>query len=63
MKRKTIKVQIRVMADDPEIILKLLKKIIDSLSLNNASITGVLPNRKPNEQFKYRGYLLGEVYE
>jgi hypothetical protein len=47
-----------VIADDPEIVLKLLKAIAESLGIENASITGVYPNRK---EPGYRGYLLGDV--
>jgi len=57
---RRVHVQIRVIADDPETVLKLLKKIVESLGLENASITGVYPNRK---EPGYRGYLLGDVYD
>jgi len=57
-KRKEKEIQIRVIADDPEVTLAILKKIVLRLRLKNATITGVFPNRK---EPGYRGYILAEV--
>jgi hypothetical protein len=54
------RVQIRVMADDPDLVLKILKAISNKL-LVEAKVTGIFVNRKHTEQYKYRGYLEGEV--
>ena len=54
------RVQIRVMADDPDLVLKILKTISDRL-LVEARVTGIFQNRKHTEQYRYRGYLEGEV--
>ena len=57
-KRKENEVQIRVIANDPEVTLSILKEIVLKLKLKNATITGVFPNRK---EPGYRGYILAEV--
>ncbi len=54
------KVQIRVMADDPDLVLQILKAISNRL-LVEARVTGIFQNRKHTEQYRYRGYLEGEV--
>jgi hypothetical protein len=48
------------MADDPDLVLKILKTISDRL-LVEAKVTGIFTNRKHTEQYRYRGYLEGEV--
>jgi hypothetical protein len=52
------RVQIRVIAEDPETVLKLIKIISQLSILENVSITGVYPNRK---EPGFRGYLTAEV--
>jgi len=47
-----------VIADDPELVLRLLKRIVEELDIKGANLTGVYPNRK---EPGYRGYLLGEI--
>jgi hypothetical protein len=55
-----LQVQIRVMADDPALVLKLLNLISQSL-LVEARVTGIYQNRKHTEQYRYRGYVEGVV--
>jgi hypothetical protein len=55
-----LQVQIRVMADDPTLVLKLLNLISQNI-LIEARVTGIYQNRKHTEQYRYRGYLEGEV--
>jgi hypothetical protein len=55
-----LQVQIRVMADDPALVLKLLNLISQSI-LEEARVTGIYQNRKHTEQYRYRGYLEGVV--
>lgn len=59
MKRETRKrIQIRVIADEPETVSRILKEIAKIELLKDPQITGILPNkREPG----YRGYLLAEV--
>jgi len=57
---KRRKVQIRIICDDPETVLALMKRVIEALKLENAEITGVYPNRK---EPGYRGYVVAEVVE
>jgi hypothetical protein len=53
------KIQIRVIADEPEVVSRILKEIIERVELlREPQITGILPNRK---EPGYRGYLLAEV--
>lgn len=59
MKRSTKKIQVRVIADEPEVVSRILKEIALRLEfLHNAQITGILPNRR---EPGYRGYLVAEV--
>ena len=52
------RIQIRVISDDPETVLKVMKLIISSTKLENATITGVYPNRR---EPGFRGYIVAEV--
>ena len=52
------RVQIRIIADDAETVLKTMKLIINSTKLKNATITGVYPNRR---EPGFRGYIVAEV--
>jgi hypothetical protein len=48
-----------VIADEPEVVSRILKEIALRLEfLHNAQITGILPNRR---EPGYRGYLVAEV--
>ena len=60
MKRLTRRrVQIRVIADEPEVVSRVLKEIASKVELlREPQITGILPNRK---EPGYRGYLVAEV--
>lgn len=60
MKRLTRKrVQIRVIADEPEVVSRILREIASKVELlREPQITGILPNRK---EPGYRGYLVAEV--
>ena len=57
---RTFQVQVRVMADDPELVLKFLKAISKAF-LVDAKVTGVYRNRKNTEPYSYRGYVEGTV--
>ncbi len=66
MKRKTrtnqkLQIQIRVMADDPILVLRILNLLSNSLNLEEARVTGVFQNRKQTEPYRYRGYVEGVV--
>jgi len=53
------RVQIRVIADEPEVVSRVLKEIASKVELlREPQITGILPNRK---EPGYRGYLVAEV--
>jgi len=54
--RKTV--QIRVIAEDLETVLKVMKLIRENVKFESANITGVFPNRK---EVGYRGYMVVEV--
>jgi hypothetical protein len=56
-----LQIQIRVMADDPILVLRILNLLSNSLNLEEARVTGVFQNRKQTEPYRYRGYLEGEV--
>jgi hypothetical protein len=56
-----LQIQIRVMADDPILVLRILNLLSNSLNLEEARVTGVFQNRKHTEQYRYRGYLEGVV--
>jgi hypothetical protein len=56
-----LQVQIRVMADDPILVLRILNQLSESLNLEEARVTGVYQNRKHTEQYRYRGYVEGVI--
>jgi hypothetical protein len=56
-----LQVQIRVMADDPILVLRILNLLSESLNLEEAKVTGVYQNRKQTEPYRYRGYVEGRV--
>ena len=56
--KKSLQIQIRIIAEDPQLIANLLNRIANDLELKNVKITGIYPNRK---EPGYRGYLVAEV--